>query len=106
MHDITDDLGPAIAVEPDSNRARLQSADVLLADHPTRESGVRWLGRVFDRYPGCSIAVARHEDGRWWLITIRGDGRVHTCRSGAEPATRAVVERLVEGIYLRAVSRT
>lgn len=60
-----------VAVAGHSERRWLQSADIVIGDCWTVRSARRWLVTTLDRYPGCTIAVARHRRRRWLLVGSR-----------------------------------
>ena len=60
-----------IAVDGLSTREWLQAADVIVSTHRTRRAAKAWMRAVHHDYPGCVVAVACHEAGRWCLTGVR-----------------------------------
>jgi hypothetical protein len=80
----------------------MQSADVILGDARTRTDGQRWIARTAATYPGHLVAGARHEQGQWCLLAVRGLGTV-LIRTGRERLDGGVVCLLARACYLSAV---
>jgi hypothetical protein len=55
-------------------RHRVQCADILLSDQPSRRAALRWISSMWTDYPGCVVAAARHRQGRWCFIASRDGG--------------------------------
>jgi hypothetical protein len=59
---------PVVAVDGRSSRAWMQAADVVVRQHRSRWAARRWANAIRSRYPGCTLAVSRHQTGLWWLV--------------------------------------
>jgi hypothetical protein len=61
-----------VAVDGRSDRAVLQSADIVLGEAPNPMVAAWWIASVFARYPGCLVAAVRHDHGHWCELATRG----------------------------------
>jgi hypothetical protein len=67
---MTFDREAIVGVEGRSTRSWLQVADIVVGQHRTRRQARRWISTVQRRYPGCLLAVARQQHGRWCLVGL------------------------------------
>lgn len=92
-----------IATDGASARSRVQSADIMLGElREGEQGGIPWLNGIFAGYPGCMVAVARHDEGQWCVLAAR-DGTVVLARADREPLTREATGSLARVLYRRAV---
>ncbi len=54
-----------------SGRCWVQSADILVSDHPSLRAARQWLKSAFHSYPGCTVAVTRHTNRQWFIMAVR-----------------------------------
>lgn len=59
-----------VGVEGTSTVAWLRAADIVVGQHRTRRAARKWIESVQQRYPGCLLAVARQQHGRWCLVGL------------------------------------
>lgn len=62
-----------LVVEQAGTRSTLQSADIILGTAGNIAAAVHWIGTTFDRFPGCVVAGAWCEGGRWALFATRAE---------------------------------
>ncbi|HEV2779465.1 MAG TPA: hypothetical protein VGX25_08690 [Actinophytocola sp.] len=73
-------------------RHRMQCADILLSDQPSRRAARRWITSTWTGYPGCVVAAARDQHGRWCLIETRDAGALLVRATGSSIVDQAIVE--------------
>jgi hypothetical protein len=95
------DDGVVVAVDGMCSRAWMQAADIIVSRPCSPRRARRCVAAVRDRYPGCVVVVARHHDGRSFLVGVPGHTFAVRCEGRGTGVPEAVaVGRAVHDTWI------